>query len=585
MSFSPNILTRDDPNNSGIYNQYNLTSGFTPTGNFTGISTDTTGYNTLIVNINTDQDSMPCGLLIQFSSTGIDFDNNGAINYSTVFYSDTVLANQAINTYNIINGGSGSFIKTYPILKQYYRIVYTPNIVYPQTLIINSRLSTQSYVYSSPNSISTFDNGEENIYDAFGKLRVTNPTTILDLKIPGGNTGTTGFINNYLEICQGYTGTGNGGLTGLTGLTGGYGSLILGATGHVKVTSQSRKYCVYQPGKSLLFMGSGVIGYVGSYIDFGGPTGFYNRIGYFDDRDGLYFEYLASNNNYSMSLVVRKNSQVNKINQQTWNIDKMDGQGVSGLKLDFTKTQLFVIDLEWLGVGRVRFGFYAYGKIRYCHQITNLNSLFSPYTSNINLPIRYEIDGLTGGVGNVTLTQICSTVISEGGYNPEPRNFSVGFIGSGATAGEQMLIALRGGGSNYYHQQIIPTNISLGSGGLGDIFIYRLRLYIDPSANGIGNFPDSISGWTSPDNMVNTGTLSTVQYSTIVPGSFDSTNSLIIYQGIVTGRASFNYELANIYTNGLQITSDINNVSSILVLTVEGTSSTIYGAINWVEIY
>ena len=578
MAFSPNILTRDDPNNSGIYNLYNITPSFSLGGKFTGISTDTTGYNSLIVNVDTTVNSTACGLLIQYSSTGTDFDNNGVINYSTVFYSDTVFSNMDSNY--MINGASGSFIKTYPILKQYYRIVYTPLFNYPSNLIINSRLSTQSYESGTQNSISTFENKKENIHDAFDRLRISYPTTVLDLKIPEGNTGTTGYINNYLEICQNYSGS------GLTGLTGGYGELIFGATGQVKITSQSRKYCIYQPGKSLLFMASGTIGYIGVPAEFGGPIGYYNRIGYFDDNNGLYFEYTATNNYYSMSIVIRKNLNSNKINQKLWNIDKMDGTGISGLKLDFTKPQLFIIDMETLGVGRMRFGFYAYGKIQYCHQTTHLN-LSYPYPYNINLPIRYEIDGLSGVTGSVSLTQICATVISEGGYNPASRTFSLGLTGAGATSGEQMLFALRGGGPNYYHQHIIPTNITLASVGATDIFIYRLRLYIDPLANGLTYFPASITGWTSPDNMIITGTLSISQYSTIIPtGSFNSANSIILDQGVVAGRGTFAYDkLYDIFTNALQITSDANNISGILVLTVQGSSSIIYGTMGWVEIY
>lgn len=576
-----NILTRDDPNNSGIYNSYNISQNFTLVGKFTGITSDTTGYNTLIVNINTSENSLPCGLLIQYSSTGIDFDSNGTINYSTVFYSDTVFAN--VDSHFKINGVPGSFIKTYPILKRYYRIVYNSSINNPSTLIINSRLSTQSYESGFQNSISTFDNKEENIYDAFGKLRVSYPNTILDLKIPSCNTGTTGYILNYLEICQNYSGSGQ------TGVYGTNSSLILGATGNVKITSQSRKYSVFQPGKSLLFMASGIIGYVGSVIACGGPTGYYNRIGYFDDNNGLYFEYLSTTDNYSLSLVIRNSSNLNKINQQFWNIDKMDGTGISGLKLDFTTVQLFIIDMETIGIGRVRFGFYAYGKIQYCHQLANLNLFYNSYYYNVNLPIRYEIDGLTGGFGSVSLTQNCATVISEGNYNPVSKVFSLGLTGASATSEEQMLFALRGGGLNYYHQQIIPKNISLASVGPSDIFIYRLRLYIDPFANGLNSFPNSITGWTSPDNMIGTGSLSVAQYSTTVPngnGSFSSENSIILDQGVVAGRGTSTYDkLSDIFTTSLQITSDVNNISGILVLTVQGSSSTIYGTMGWTEIY
>lgn len=102
----------------------------------------------------------------------------------------------------------------------------------------------------------------------------------------------------------------------------------------------------------------------------------------------------------------------------------MDGTGISSISLNFTKAQLFVINFEWLSVGRIRFGFYLFGKINYCHQNTNLNLLTAPYMLSQNLPIRYEIITTYGETGS--LVQICSTVISEGGYTPIGRSFSAG---------------------------------------------------------------------------------------------------------------------------------------------------------------
>ena len=591
MAFFANVLSKDDPNNSGTYNQYSISQNFTFSGKFTGFSTDTTSYNTLIVNVNTSANSIPCGLLIQYSSTGIDFDSNGAINYSTVYYSDTIFSNSISSSNPVMNAASGSFLKTYPILKQYYRIVYTPLNNYPSTLIINSRLSTQLYESPTQNSVSTFDNGEENIYDAFGKLRVSYPNTIIDLKIPGiGTTGSAGYQTNYLEICQNYSGIGQ------TGLTGGSASLILEAGGHVKITSQSRKYCTYQPGKSLLFMASGIIGYIGAQSQSGGPTGYYNRIGYFDDINGLFFEYTSTNNGYPMTIVIRNNTNCTAISQQNWNIDKMNGFGPSGLNLDFIKSQLFVIDMEYLGVGRVRFGFYAYGKIRYCNQITNLNMLCGPYISSINLPIRYEIDGVTGGTGFVTMTQICSTVVSEGGYNLIERPFSANGSITSMLSSETPLIALRGGGQNYYHQNILLSRITIASNvgvnQISDILLYRLRLYIDPQNN---TYPGNITGWTSVDNFTSpfTGSLSVAQYNTAgITMGFLSNNSIILDQGTIIGKSDNTYSnLSDTFKNLIQITGNYNNTSNILILTAQNLSNTAItsgytcSTISWTEIY
>lgn len=99
--------------------------------------------------------------------------------------------------------------------------------------------------------------------------------------------------------------------------------------------------------------------------------------------------------------------------QANWNLDKVDGTGPSGKTVDFTKAQIYVIDYEWLGVGRVRFGIVTNGGITYVHQFTHFNVLTTVYMSLPNLPLQYEI--INDGTGPAsTLTGICSTVMSEG---------------------------------------------------------------------------------------------------------------------------------------------------------------------------
>jgi hypothetical protein len=93
--------------------------------------------------------------------------------------------------------------------------------------------------------------------DAFGKVRVSNPYTTLDLKFPGQATGTTNFLsNNMIE-----TNTSTGSFTGSFENS----KCIMSGTGLGKYVNQSRKISVYQPGKSTLFLGSGII--------YNGPTG------------------------------------------------------------------------------------------------------------------------------------------------------------------------------------------------------------------------------------------------------------------------------------------------------------------------
>lgn len=104
-----------------------------------------------------------------------------------------------------------------------------------------------------------------------------------------------------------------------------------------------------------------------------------------------------------------------EVAQASWNLDKLDGTGKSGITLDITKSQIFMADIEWLGVGRVRMGFVIDGKIIYVHEFLNANSISTTYMSTANLPVRYEVIANGAVTGSHTMKCICSQISSEGG--------------------------------------------------------------------------------------------------------------------------------------------------------------------------
>lgn len=112
--------------------------------------------------------------------------------------------------------------------------------------------------------------------------------------------------------------------------------------------------------------------------------------------------------------------------QSDWNGDKLDGTGASGLTLDITKAQILWMDLEWLGVGSVRVGFVINGQFIVCHTFNHANIIASTYITTASLPLRYEIFNTAGTSGTSTLKQICSSVISEGGYELRGKQQSIG---------------------------------------------------------------------------------------------------------------------------------------------------------------
>lgn len=186
----------------------------------------------------------------------------------------------------------------------------------------------------------------------------------------------------------------------------------------------------YQSGKSQLVMMTGVIG------DGGGGTGIIRSSGIFDDDNGVFFR-----DNEGVTEVVIRSSVTgsavdNNIAQADWNLDTLDGSrssdNPSGATLDISKVQIFVIDFEWLGSGRVRMGCVTGGTTAYVHEFlhTNINALV--YMSTPNLPLRYEISNDGTGVAS-TLGAICNTVISEGGTS------DLGSLRWASTAGAEVV--------------------------------------------------------------------------------------------------------------------------------------------------
>lgn len=129
------------------------------------------------------------------------------------------------------------------------------------------------------------------------------------------------------------------------------------------------------------------------------------------------------------------------IPRSLWNYDKLDGTGTSGITLDLTASQILFIDLEWLSVGTVRYGFEIDGRLRLCHAQNNANMVRGAYMTTANLPARHYIerdgttviqeigynDGKNGvmlrykstGQTSGTLKQICTALESEGGQEEE----------------------------------------------------------------------------------------------------------------------------------------------------------------------
>ena len=260
--------------------------------------------------------------------------------------------------------------------------------------------------------------------DAFGRQRVSEPYTLAD------------YTHIYSDEAE------------LLTKTSGANSNIIFDTNQAKVTltasglnnfviHQSRMYHNYMPGKSQLVFES---------FKFGAPnSGTNKRIGYFDDRNGIFFQQSGDG---SLGIVLRSDVsgivQDTIIPQSSWNQDQCNGTGPSSFNLDITKTQLFTTDFQWLGVGRVRAGFVHDGDVITAHDFYNSNNKDTVYWSNPSLPIRCEVRNYAN-TGSGFMDQICATVMSEGGYKEAGIDFSAQTTGYRTIAAQGIMpvIAIR----------------------------------------------------------------------------------------------------------------------------------------------
>jgi hypothetical protein len=230
--------------------------------------------------------------------------------------------------------------------------------------------------------------------DAFGRTRVSNPLTLFDSSHRYRD-------NNLWESLI----VGSGSTVGFA-TTQGLVNIGIGTTSGDSVIRETTKTFSYQPGKSLLVLNT--------FIPATPKTNLRQRVGYFGADNGMYFE-INGTTPYFVERSLSTGTSTS-VAQNDWNIDKLDGTGVSGITLDITKAQILWMDIEWLGLGTVRMGFVIDGKFIHAHSFHHANIIQSTYITTASLPLRYEIANTGITTGNSTFKQVCSSVISEGGY-------------------------------------------------------------------------------------------------------------------------------------------------------------------------
>jgi hypothetical protein len=444
-----------------------------------------------------------------------------------------------MSNFRIRNGGSVFFVYIKAPLPEGYNHIGSVSIDGSSNPLYVDISSTNALTYQNTNNtIGKVMFADSASNDAFSRLRTSNPETLFDGAL---------IDNCHNEIFD---------ISFVNGANFTYNQnestmrFDVSRSGQF-VKRQTHYRARYQPGKSLLVIASF---YFGTNI----PAGAYQRVGYFDDDEGIFLEQSST----GLSWNVRSESFSGlSVSQSSWNIDPLNGTGPSGVTLQMDQTNIIVIDLQWLGVGRIRLGFQYQGRILYCHQFT-IDDLTSPYLRTPYQPVRYEVGTSTNQSQNVSIKQICCSVISEGGYQP------LGYLRSYITENTKetnisnyvpiLSIRLK---QPFYRGQVFPISFSVTSTNQ----LVFLKLFYRCSLSG-ANF------------------VSASDYTEVDTSATSLTGGYVIDSDFVTTQSNFTFQNIPQLLLGLQ--SNINRDCDILTLAAKSQSGTpaIRANITWKEI-
>ncbi len=416
--------------------------------------------------------------------------------------------------------------------------------------LIQSTSITGAYPYGTSTGGASSSAGA---YDAFGRVRTSSPLTLFDSS------------HRYRDNGLWSTSTATGG-TSTFDASAGLVNLAVTTSSGSSVIRETTKCFSYQPGKSLLVMSTFTLNPA--------KTNLRQRIGYYGADNGMYLEL----NNTTLSFVERSSSTGSlvetRVAQSDWNIDPLNGTGPSNLTLDPTKAQILWMDIEWLGLGTVRMGFVINGKFIHCHSFHHANIITSTYITTASLPLRYEITNTAATASASTLKQVCSTVLSEGGY--ELRGLQQA-IGTTITSPHVLTTA-----GTYYP----VISLRLKSAALDAIVILTALSILAATANANYSWRVVASATTAGGTWTSAGTESSVEYNLtgtattggriLAQGYFSSTNQSTSSVDILK-EALFKFQLER---NGLTTTP----YELSLIVAASSSTSNVHASMDWEEI-
>lgn len=390
--------------------------------------------------------------------------------------------------------------------------------------------------------------------DAFGRYRVSQPTTIFDsqqivdsqpffwddVQTSGAGTSST-FNTNQAST-----------------------TIAVSATTAGTRVRQTKLSFYYQPGKSQTFLMTFVLG--------SAATGINRQVGQFNANNGIFLQQTSA----GLAFVVRSSTSGSPVDtvipQASWNLDKLNGTGPSGVTFDPTKIQILSVSYEWLGAGSIFLGFFFQGLLVQAHRIDNSNTISLAYMGVPDLPLRYSINNDGSGPAS-SLVHICTTVISEGGREDSGVRYSIDRYATGMqtlnNADLYPVISIRFR-TGYTYSTVGPTAISMLNT-TNSAFLWRL--VFNPTVVGT-----ALSFATINANSAIEADVTSTNATTITPGTGTT---------IASGYGAANLTVSIALPESVRLGTTIAGVSDIAVLAITritGTTETFFGSLSYREL-
>lgn len=413
-------------------------------------------------------------------------------------------------------------------------------------------------------TVNTFEDGSPN-FGSFGTLSVGQPQVIKDYRF-----AYDGLANDFWDQTSG---------TGVISYEADAGRILLqtGTASGDLASRTSNFYHPYNPG-------------IGHEIDVTvqhgdiGKTGNRRRWGYFDDDDGVFWELDGTD----LFLVVRSSTTGTPVEtryaQADWNKDRLDGSGRVEFDLEITNANIYFIDLQWLGAGRVRFGIVEPGGSRIvAHVIENANMPVDfPYMRTATLPIRFENENTGAAASTSELRWVCASVkhSTRALISGERRAQDSGLSTVALASGEVPIFSIRptltySGETNRVIGRANTIDLLNVTGTGGGPVMFRVRAVSDLDAALTGE------AFTTPSDSafeydVTATAINTV--GTLVVNSFLVEADAVKYVNNLDDRELHSYEIFlgadGVSQPGLVVTAEV----------LSGTDAQLMAAVNWEEI-